>query len=63
MPPFESILYTDAPGEGPYGAKPVAELNLLPTAAAIVNAVYDATGVWMTDLPITAEKVRRALAG
>ncbi|MBI4494991.1 MAG: xanthine dehydrogenase family protein molybdopterin-binding subunit [Chloroflexi bacterium] len=62
VPTFESILVTDAPGAGPFGAKGVAELSLLPTAAAIVNAVHDATGVWILDLPITAEKLRRALA-
>jgi CO/xanthine dehydrogenase Mo-binding subunit len=61
MPPFESILVTDAPGEGPFGAKAAAELSILPTAAAIVNAVHDATGAWILDLPVTAEKVHAAL--
>jgi CO/xanthine dehydrogenase Mo-binding subunit len=61
VPAFESILITDAPGDGPFGAKAVAELSLLPTAAAIVNAVHDAVGVWVLDLPISAERVRRSL--
>jgi CO/xanthine dehydrogenase Mo-binding subunit len=63
MPPFESILLTDSRGDGPFGAKAVAELSLLPTAAAIVNAIHDATGAWILDLPVTAEKVLAALEG
>ena len=33
----------------------------VPTAAAIANAIYDATGVWITELPMTAERVLTAL--
>jgi xanthine dehydrogenase molybdenum-binding subunit len=47
--------------EGPYGAKGVGEPGLVPTAPAISNAVYDATGIRMKDLPITPEKVLFAL--
>ncbi len=47
--------------EGPYGAKGVGEAPLIPTAAAIANAVSDAIGVEIDDLPITPEKVLRAL--
>ncbi|MFC2130694.1 xanthine dehydrogenase family protein molybdopterin-binding subunit [Bacteroidota bacterium] len=47
---------------GPYGAKGVGEAPLIPTAAAIANAVSDAIGVKIDSLPITAEKVLRALA-
>ena len=46
---------------GPYGAKGVGEPGLVPTAPAIVNAVYDAVGVRIRDLPITPEKVLAAL--
>ncbi len=42
---------------GPYGAKGVGELALIATAPAIANAVYDAVGVRIKDLPITREKV------
>jgi CO/xanthine dehydrogenase Mo-binding subunit len=42
---------------GPFGAKGVAEPGLVPTAPAIANAVYDAVGVRIRDLPITPEKV------
>ncbi len=47
--------------QGPYGAKLVGELTTVPTAPAIGNAVYDAVGVRIKDLPITREKVLRAL--
>jgi len=42
---------------GPYGAKGIGEPPTVPVAPAIANAVYDATGVRITELPITAEKV------
>lgn len=61
MPPIESILVeTDDPA-GPFGAKGMAEPACIPTAPAIANAVYDAVGVRITDLPITPEKVLKAL--
>jgi CO/xanthine dehydrogenase Mo-binding subunit len=61
LPECETFLITDAPGDGPYGAKAVGELTnpLLP--AAIANAIYDAVGVRICSLPITAEKVFQAL--
>jgi CO/xanthine dehydrogenase Mo-binding subunit len=46
---------------GPFGAKGVGEPTLVPTAAAIGNAIYDAVGVRITSLPATAEKVFKAL--
>lgn len=46
---------------GPFGAKEIGEGLLIATVPAIVNAIYDATGVRFTELPITPEKVRRAL--
>ncbi len=46
---------------GPFGAKGVAEPGLVPTAPAIANAIYDAVGVRIRDLPITPEKVLNAL--
>jgi CO/xanthine dehydrogenase Mo-binding subunit len=47
--------------EGPFGAKGVGEPGLVPTAPAIANAVYDAIGVRITDLPITPEKILAAI--
>jgi CO/xanthine dehydrogenase Mo-binding subunit len=46
--------------EGPYGAKGFAETPSIPTAAALANAIEHATGVRMTSLPMTPEKVYRA---
>ena len=46
---------------GPFGAKGVGEPGLVPTAPAIGNAVFDAIGVRIHDLPITPEKVLAAL--
>lgn len=42
---------------GPYGAKGTGEMTTLPTAPAILSAIHDATGVWIEELPATAEKV------
>jgi CO/xanthine dehydrogenase Mo-binding subunit len=46
---------------GPYGAKGIGESPMIPVAAAIANAVCDATGVRMTELPLTPERVLRRL--
>lgn len=46
--------------EGPYGAKGVGEAPLIPTAAAIANAVSNALGIQIESLPITAEKILKA---
>jgi xanthine dehydrogenase molybdenum-binding subunit len=54
------IVETDDP-EGPFGAKGIGEPALVPTAPAIANAIYDAVGVRIKDLPMTQEKVLRAL--
>jgi CO/xanthine dehydrogenase Mo-binding subunit len=48
-------------GFGPFGAKGVGEPGLVPTAPAIANAVFDAVGVRIRDLPITPEKILAAL--
>ncbi|HEX7600760.1 MAG TPA: hypothetical protein VF316_04105, partial [Polyangiaceae bacterium] len=46
---------------GPFGAKGVGEPGLVPTAPALANAIWDAIGVRMNDLPITPEKIVLAL--
>ena len=46
---------------GPFGAKGVAESGLVPTAPAIANAIYNAVGVRIRDLPITPEKILESL--
>jgi CO/xanthine dehydrogenase Mo-binding subunit len=54
------LIETDDP-EGPFGAKGIGEAGAICAPAAIANAVADAIGVRVTDLPITPEKVLRAL--
>ena len=61
LPVSVSEWITDAPGVGPYGAKSIGELTTPLAPAAISNAVYDAVGVRIVDLPVTAEKVFAAL--
>jgi CO/xanthine dehydrogenase Mo-binding subunit len=46
---------------GPYGAKGVGETGTFGVSPAIANAIHDAVGVRLTELPITAEAVYRAL--
>jgi CO/xanthine dehydrogenase Mo-binding subunit len=58
---YESILVENGDGPGPYGAKGIGESGLLPTSPAIANALARATGVRMTALPLTPERVWRAL--
>jgi CO/xanthine dehydrogenase Mo-binding subunit len=58
---FESILVESQNGPGPFGAKGTGEGGLLPVAPAIGNAVYQAVGLRLYDLPLTPEKVWRAL--
>ncbi|HNS03670.1 MAG TPA: hypothetical protein PKM78_14970 [Anaerolineae bacterium] len=49
--------------QGPLGARGMAEMPFIPTAAAIVAAVHDATGVWFDEIPLTPERVWRGLQG
>lgn len=48
-------------GEGPYGAKAAGEICANTAAPAIINAIHDAVGIWITELPAAPHKVLRAL--
>lgn len=61
MPPMESIMVETNDPEGPFGAKGMGEASLLPTSAAIANAIDDAIGVRIKNLPITPAKIIQAL--
>jgi len=60
-PELQAILVPTYEPSGPYGAKAAAEIPLDGVAPAVANAVYDAVGVRIRDLPITPEKVWRKL--
>ncbi len=57
----KTYLIEDPDPNGPYGAKEVGQGPLLPIMPAIANAVYDAVGVRIDEVPITPEKVMKAL--
>jgi xanthine dehydrogenase molybdenum-binding subunit len=59
--PVEAVIVEDPDPAGPFGAKGTGEPGLVPTAPAIANAIYDAVGIRIYDLPITPEKVLDAL--
>jgi CO/xanthine dehydrogenase Mo-binding subunit len=61
LPEMRTVLVESESGVGPYNVKSIGENATIPVAAAIANAVEDAVGVRIKDLPITAEKVYRAL--
>jgi CO/xanthine dehydrogenase Mo-binding subunit len=61
IPMLKTVIQEFPVGNGPYGGMSIGEPPVIPTAAAIANAVHDAVGVRIYDLPITAEKVLRAL--
>lgn len=61
VPAIELAIVEEPAPKGPFGAKGVSEASLLPTAPAIVNAIYDAVGVRIRELPVTPEKVLAAL--
>lgn len=61
IPNIETVMVECPSTEGPFGAKGIGEMTANPPSPAIVNALHDALGVWITDLPITPEKVLRAL--
>jgi aldehyde oxidoreductase len=56
-PPVEALLIEDPDPHGPYGAKGIAEAAAIPTAPAIINAIYDAIGVRIRQLPATPDRV------
>jgi CO/xanthine dehydrogenase Mo-binding subunit len=61
VPEIQSVVLEYPSANGPYGVKGIGEMTANSPMPAIVNAIYDAVGVWITDLPVTPEKVLRAL--
>ncbi len=61
IPDLRTVVQQFPVGNGPYGGMSIGEPPVLPTAAAIANAVQEAVGVRIFDLPITAEKILSAI--
>jgi CO/xanthine dehydrogenase Mo-binding subunit len=61
VPPLNTVLVESPTGPTPFGGKAIAENPNVPTAAAIANAIADACGVRIFELPLTSEKIYRAM--
>lgn len=61
VPPIETLIIEEADAHGPYGAKGLGEHVLIPTAPALLNAIKDASGVRMTQVPATPARLRAKL--
>jgi len=61
MPEVDTVLIEEPDPNCPFGAKEVGQGPLLPVMPAVANAIYDAVGVRIDELPITPDKVMRAL--
>jgi len=61
IPPMENVLVAAEQSNGPFGAKGIGESGTFGVSPAIANAIEDAVGVRINDMPLTAEKVLRAL--
>ncbi len=59
--PIDAVIIEPIEPTGPFGAKGIGEPACVPSAPAIANAIYDAVGVRIKDLPITPEKILAAL--
>ncbi len=60
--PMEVIIRETPRPKGPLGTTGIGEMCLVPTAPAVINAINNAAGVWICDLPATPDKVKAALA-
>lgn len=61
VPVINKYLIEDPENTAPYGAKGIGEPVMVPVAPAIINAIHDAVGIWITELPATPDKVLAAL--
>lgn len=61
VPHVTSVILEDRDPIGPLGVKGIGEPAMVPTIPAVMNAIYDAVGVRITDLPATPEKILEAL--
>lgn len=61
VPKLATVLMEEASGPTPFQGKAIAEIPNVPTAPAIANAIYDAVGVRLFELPLTSERIYAAL--
>jgi xanthine dehydrogenase molybdenum-binding subunit len=61
FPPIEVIFAGEPDPVGPFGAKALGEPPVVPVFAAVANAVANATGVWLHEVPFTQPRVLAAL--
>ncbi len=61
MPPITAMAVETRDPYGPFGAKGIGEPPGVPTAPALINAIYDAIGIRFKELPVTPEKILKAL--
>ncbi len=61
LPEIVAIPITDPHPKGPLGAKGMGELAITPTAPAVINAIHDATGIWVHELPATKDRMLKAI--
>lgn len=61
VPDIEVVFVEEDDPHGPYGAKGIGEIVLLPPGAAVANAVADATGLRVRELPLTPDRIREAV--
>jgi CO/xanthine dehydrogenase Mo-binding subunit len=62
LPDIETVIVEKPSPSGPFGARGVGEPPIVPAPAAIANAIHDATGVRLTELPLTPERIALAIA-
>jgi CO/xanthine dehydrogenase Mo-binding subunit len=60
-PQIHSVIMETPDPQGPFGARGMSEMPLIPFAAAVACAIHDATGAWVSDLPFTPERVLAAI--
>jgi CO/xanthine dehydrogenase Mo-binding subunit len=61
LPDVDPVVVESGDGLGPFGARGIGEPPIAPPAAAVANAIEDAAGVRVTQLPLTPERIARAL--
>ncbi|MFN2629661.1 MAG: molybdopterin cofactor-binding domain-containing protein, partial [Gaiellaceae bacterium] len=61
LPELDNVILENPSADGPFGAKAIGEMANNAQPPAIVNAIHDAVGVWVTEMPATPERVLAAI--